>query len=112
MEWVSMTDVYFGLGTAISALALTLLDWVFLTFKGKSMLGIAYGSMNPLLILALWAGAAGVVGILASVLAVVTNSFQGALAVAVGWPLLFERIVLGQGESEHVQLPTPSDPGV
>lgn len=104
-----LEDLVFGLATAAAATLVILLDWVFLKFRGKSMLGIAYGSMHPLAILLLWAGAAGVVGGLASVLAVVSNNVQGALAVAVSWPLLFERIVLGQGESEHVQLPSLPD---
>ena len=91
-NYINVESLVFAGFCTITALFAILLDWCLLMLKNRSILKISYGSKNRWVILALWSLASGAVGLFAGMLSVVQQNLQGAVAVAVGWPVLFTRV--------------------
>lgn len=107
MDWISVDDLWFGLATTVLAGVLILLDWALLAVKNRSVLGISYGAKGRVFILFAWSLASGAVAVFASVLLIVSQNFQGGIAVAVSWPILFEKFAGQGGEEDPIQqIPT------
>jgi hypothetical protein len=93
VDFVTGPMLWFGLGCTIIAALVILLDWILLAVLDRSILNISYGSKSRVLVLFGWAFAAGVVGVFGAAIEIIQTNVQGAIAVAVGWPLIITRIV-------------------
>lgn len=113
LEYAALEDIVFSVVCAVIALLVIVLDWILLSIQERSLLDISYGSRNPWLILMGWAIASGIVGLFTKSLGIVQANLQGAIAVAISWPILFARIVEITGEGVEggtpIQTPTGED---
>jgi len=92
-QYLSIEALMFGLICVVLAAIVIPLDWALLMTKDISVLGIGYGSKNRWIILLVWSVAAGIVGMLSNAIEIIQANLQGAIAVAVGWPIILTRIV-------------------
>lgn len=95
-----------GTCTFVAVLVICL-DRVLLATKDRTLLDISYGERSRLVVLGMWAAAAGIVGFQSAAGSIVQPSFQGALAVAVGWPMILEKLL--EGTTAVVQVPTEEE---
>jgi hypothetical protein len=91
-----------GRGPAGHAGIVLFLDWVLQVTTGRSLIDIGYGNKRRLIIVPAWCVASGVVGVLAVLLQIVQTTSLAAITVAIGWPLVFAKIV-ELGSSSPVQ---------
>ncbi len=87
----------FAVLCAVFGLLVLWLDWFLLAYKSVSVLDIAYGGGNRFVIAAGWSVAAGIVGALGLALQIFQVNLLAAISVAVGWPIIFTRIVAAVG---------------
>lgn len=92
-ELLSRQALEFGAVCAGMAFVLILLDWIMLATLDRSFLDIVYGSKSRIVVILGWAFASGVVGIFVTSVNVVQSNVQGALAVAVSWPVILIRLL-------------------
>jgi len=63
------------------------------TTRGRSLIDIGYANRRKIVTVPTWCLASGVVGVLAVLLQIVQMTFLAAVTVAIGWPLVFAKIV-------------------
>ena len=81
------------------------LDSVLQTTRGLSLIDIGYANRRKIVIVPAWCLASGVVGVLAVLLQIVQMNFLAVVTVAIGWPLVFAKIV-ELGSAPPAQQPT------
>ena len=95
-DWWDLGE--FGVICTGLAVAVLFLDWVLQTAKGQSLIDIGYANRRKIVVIPAWCLASGIVGVLAALLEIVQMKFLAVVTVAVGWPLVFAKIVeLGAG---------------
>lgn len=102
-DWWDLVE--FGLTCVVLAAVVLFLDAALQTIRGRSLLDIGYANKSKIVIVPLWCLASGVVGILGVVLQIVQMTFFAAATVAIGWPLVFAKIV-ELGSAPPTQQPT------
>jgi len=95
----------FGAICIAVAAVMLFLDFVLQTTTGRSLIDIGYANRSRIIVVPAWCLASGVVGVLAVLLQIVQMTFLAAVTVAIGWPLVFAKIV-ELGSAPPAQQPT------
>jgi uncharacterized membrane protein len=103
MNWWDLAE--FGLICFVMAAIVLFLDAMLQTTRGRSLLDIGYANKRKIIIVPAWCLASGVVGVLAVFLQILQVTFLAAVTVAIGWPLVFAKIV-ELGSAPPIQRPT------
>lgn len=95
VPWADLrVHLLFALGCAVLAGVLVFVDRTMLKHTGRSLLDVTLPrGWKGLWDLLGWCGAAGIVGGLASGINVLQPTVLAAVTVAVGWPIIYEKIV-------------------
>jgi hypothetical protein len=100
--------ICFGLLCSGFGLVVILLNWFLLLTTNTSVIDIGYATGNKVLFTLMWCIASGVVGFMGALLQILNTHIMAAISVAVGWPLIFTKIV-EIGSSPPVQHPTAEE---
>ena len=91
---VTASDLFlFSLLCLALGFVVIFLDWVLFKVRDVSLIEINYGRGDWWYIVPAWCLAAGFVAAIGVMLQILRVNFAAAIAVAVGWPLIFEKIV-------------------
>ncbi len=102
-DWWDLGE--FGGICIVLALVVLFLDSVLQTTRGRSLIDIGYANRSKLVIVPAWCLASGVGGVLTVLLQILQMTFLAAVTVAIGWPLVFSKIV-ELGSAAPAQQPT------
>ncbi len=92
----------FGMGCAIAAALILVVDICIFAIRGWSFLKIQHSTINSVVVAVLLPAAAGIVGMLGLALDVLQGSRAACVVVGIAWPSVLTALI-GVAEPEHYE---------